>query len=143
MDKDKNLLFSISRSIKDDSRNKYLYFASKFNKSNYRVITNAELAIRGSNLEIPIYVRNFIKDNSETILICNNIKENTNGILLRSVDKKEFCNYGFGKGMFYGIGDLDPSFKYGDLIVLVEGAIDRDVCATFITKKIMFVFKIY
>jgi len=134
-DNTKNILYNISRVIENDTRNKYLFFASKFNKNNYRVITNAELAIRGKDLELPFYVRDFIKDNSEVILICNNIKDNTNGILLRSVYKKEFCNYGFGKGMFYGIGDLTPDFKYGDVIVLVEGAIDRDVCATFITKN--------
>ena len=135
MNNAKNILYDIARPIDNDFRNKYLYFASKFDKSNYRVITYAELAVRGKDLDIPMYVKNFIKENSEVILICNNIKQNTNGILLRSVYKKEFCNYGFGKGMFYGIGDLEPNFKYGDLLVLVEGAIDRDVCATFITRN--------
>lgn len=135
MDNVKNALYNISRPIENDTRNKYLYFASNYNKLNYRVITNTELAIRGKDLDIPMYVRNFIKENSEVIMLCNNIKQNTNGILFRSVYNKEFCNYGFGKGMFYGIGDLEPTFKYGDLLVLVEGAIDRDVCATFITKN--------
>ena len=131
----KNALYDIARPIENDTRNKYLYFASNYNKTNYRIITNAELAVRGKDLEIPMYVKNFIKENSEVIMLCNNIKANTNGILFRSVYGKEFCNYGFGKGMFYGIGDLEPNFKYGDLIVLVEGAIDRDVCAKFITRN--------
>lgn len=128
-------LYNITRLIDKDNRNKYMYFASNFNKYNYRVITNAELSINGANLDLPIFVKNFIKENQEVLLIFNVILNSVRGILLRAIDKKEFCNYGFGKGMLYGIGDLDPQFKYGDALILVEGSIDRDVCATFISKN--------
>ena len=40
-----------------------------------------------------------------------------------------------GKGNVYGIGQLEPDFKYGDLLVLLEGAIDRDICSLYITKN--------
>lgn len=135
MDNTKDILYNISRIIQNDNRNKYTYFASNFNKYNYRVINSTELAVKGKDLELPIFIRNFVKDNSEVLLIFNNIAGKSKGILFRAIDKKEFCNYGFGKGMLYGLGDLDPDFKYGDPIILVEGAIDRDVCATFLSKN--------
>lgn len=135
MDNTKDKLYSISRIIENDNRNKYTFFASNFNMYNYRLITNTELAIKGKDIDIPIFIRNFIEDNSEVLLIFNNISGKSNGVLLRAIDKKEFCNFGFGKGMFYGLGDLEEDFKYGDTIILVEGAIDRDVCAKFLSKN--------
>ena len=135
MNNTKDKLYSISRIIENDNRNKYTFFASFFNMYNYRLITKAELLVKGKDLDIPVFIRNFIEDNSEVLLIFNNISGKSNGVLLRSMDKKEFCNFGFGKGMFYGLGDLDETFKYGDTIILVEGAIDRDVCAKFLSKN--------
>ena len=135
MDNTKDILYSISRTLENDNRNKYTFFASNFNARNYRVITKTEFLLKSKGLEIPAFIKNFIEDNSEVLMIFNNISGKSNGVLFRSLDKKEFSNFGFSKGMFYGLGDLDENFKYGDPIILVEGAIDRDTCAKFISKN--------
>ena len=91
--------------------------------------------IRGKDLDLPYYVREFVRQHNEVIMMCNVINKEVSGIIFRALDEKVFTNYGLGKGNFYGIGQLEDNFKYGDLIVLVEGAIDRDVCSLFITKN--------
>lgn len=130
----KTKLYQISRPIKTDGT-KYEYIASHYNLPNYRIISSGEMAIRGKDLDIPYYVREFSRQHNEVIMMCNIINKEISGIIFRALDEKVFTNYGLGKGNFYGIGQLDDNFKYGDLIVLVEGAIDRDVCSLFITKN--------
>lgn len=130
----KSDLFKIARPITTDE-NKYTYISSNYHLSNYRLISSGEVAVRGRNLDLPYYVREFIKDHDEVLMICNVLEDEVSGIVFRGLKEKAFINYGFGKGSFYGIGDLDKNFKFGDLIVLVEGAIDRDVCKLFITKN--------
>lgn len=130
----KTQLFNIARPV-DQVRNKYEWFANKYKVDNYKVITSGELLIRGKTLDIPNYIKEFIKDNEEVLLLANYIGDEVSGIVFRGIKEKAFINYGFGKGTFYGIGDLDSDFKYGDLLVLVEGTIDRDICSKTITKN--------
>lgn len=128
-------LYKITRPIMNDRRNKYLLLASNYLLSNYRLITNTELKIKGKDIEVPLFVRNFIEECGEALLIANIVGGHILGYVCRSLDSHDFCNYGYGKGMFYGLGDLRSDFKYGDAIVLVEGTIDRDVCKLFITEN--------
>lgn len=130
----KTKLYQIARPVKTD-KTKYEYIASHYNLPNYRTISSGEINIRGKDLELPFYVREFVRQHQEVIMMCNIINDEVSGIIFRALEEKVFTNYGLGKGNFYGIGQLDDNFKYGDLIVLVEGAIDRDVCSLFITKN--------
>lgn len=130
----KTQLYKISRPILTD-KTKYEYIASNYKLSNYRTISSGEMAIRGKDLDLPYYVREFVRQHDEVVMMCNIINDEVSGIIFRALDEKVFTNYGLGKGNFYGIGQLDDNFRYGDLIVLVEGAIDRDVCSLFITKN--------
>ena len=127
-------LFNIARKI-ETRRSKYEYMSSGLGQLNYRIITDGELNIRGKDIELPTYVRSFINAHKEVIIIANIIRGKVMGILLRGVNEKVFMDYGFRKGSFYGLGSLFPDFKYGDPIVLVEGAIDCDFAKQFITKN--------
>lgn len=127
-------LFNIARKI--ETRNsKYEYMASGLGQLNYRIITDGEINIRGKDIDIPMWVRSFINAHKEVIIIANIIRGRVVGMLLRSTKEKAFMDYGFRKGSFYGIGSLDPNFRYGDPIMLVEGAIDCDFAKLFITKN--------
>lgn len=130
----KTEIFNLARPI-TTCNNKYEWFATTYGLRHYKVISSGELLIRGKHLDIPIYVKEFIKNNDEVLLLANFIGDEVSGIVYRGIKEKAFINHGFGKGNFYGIGDLDPDFKYGDLLVLVEGTMDRDVCNQFITKN--------
>lgn len=128
-------LYNISRKITKSDGTKYTYIAEHYGYDNYRLISSGELNIRGKDIEVPRYVRDFVSTQGEVLLIGGLIRNQAYGIIMRGLKEKVFSNYGFGKGTFYGLGDLEPDFKYGDLIVLVEGAIDRDVCKTFVTRN--------
>ena len=130
----KTSIFNIARPV-DKVRNKYEWFASKYKLNNYRVITSGELNIRGKSLEIPSYLRTFIRDNGEVLLLANRVRGEVSSIVFRGIKDKTFMNYGFGKGNLYGIGDLDDNFTYGDLLIVVEGTIDRDLSSKLISKN--------
>ena len=130
----KTKIFDLARPI-TQNRNKYEWFATHYGLKNYRLITSGELLVRGKGLDIPIFVKEFVKNNNEVMLLANMVGNEVSSIVYRGVYEKSFINHGFGKGNFYGIGDLSPDFKYGDLIVLLEGTMDRDVCSQFITKN--------
>lgn len=130
----KTKIFDLARPI-TQNRNKYEWFATHYGLKNYRLITSGELLVRGKGLDIPIFVKEFVKNNNEVMLLANMVGSEVSSIVYRGVYEKSFINHGFGKGNFYGIGDLSPDFKYGDLIVLLEGTMDRDVCNQFITKN--------
>ena len=130
----KTKIFDLARPV-TQSRNKYEWFATHYGLKNYRLITSGELLVRGKGLDIPIFVKEFVKNNNEVMLLANMVGNEVSSIVYRGVYEKSFINHGFGKGNFYGIGDLSPDFKYGDLIVLLEGTMDRDVCNQFITKN--------
>lgn len=130
----KTSIFNLGRPITQE-RNKYEWFAKYYGLKHYRVISAGELLVRGKDLDIPTYLKEFIKLNEEVLMLANYVGNEVSGIIFRGIKEKTFINFGFGKGNFYGLGDLDKSFEYGDLIVLVEGTADRDVCNQFITKN--------
>ena len=130
----KTQLYNMARPIKTNNT-KYESIASQDMLPNYRVISSGEVNIRGRELNLPTYVRDFVNQHGEVVLICNIINTEVSGIIFRALEEKAFINYGMGKGNVYGIGQLEPDFKYGDLLVLLEGAIDRDICSLYITKN--------
>lgn len=121
-------LFEIGRPInKLDKTNKYLYFAYKYKFNNYRLISSGELLIRGKDLNIPDYVKQFISIHKEALMIANIFNEQVVSIIFRTIKgDKEFIKLGYSKSLFYGLGDLSKDFKFGDPILLVEGNLDRD-----------------
>lgn len=121
-------LFEIGRPInKLDKTNKYLYFAYKYKFNNYKLISSGELLIRGKDLNIPDYVKQFISIHKEALMIANIFNEQVVSIIFRTIKgDKEFIKLGYSKSLFYGLGDLSRDFKFGDPILLVEGNLDRD-----------------
>ena len=121
-------LFNIGRPItKLDKSNKYLYFAYKYQFNNYRLITSGELNIRGKDLNIPDYVKQFVNLNNEVLMIANIMDDKVVSIIFRTIKgNKEFIKLGTSKSLFYGLGQLDSNFRYGTPVLLVEGNLDRD-----------------
>lgn len=124
-------LFDIGRPITKDDNNPYIHFAYTHNKQNYRLISSGEMFIKGKDIIIPEYVEQFMNFHNNALMIADIISNKIINIVFRSLDSnKEFLKYGSTKGIFYGLGELDTNFRYGDAILLVEGHLDRDVMAT-------------
>lgn len=124
-------LFDIGRPITKDDNNPYIHFAYTHNKQNYRLISSGEMFIKGKDIIIPEYVEQFMNFHNNALMIADIVSNKIINIVFRSLDSnKEFLKYGSTKGIFYGLGELDTNFRYGDAILLVEGHLDRDVMAT-------------
>lgn len=125
-------IFELGRVIENDSSNSYLHIAYKLKLDNYRIISDGELSVKGKDLPVPEYMREFLRFHGKAIMIANIIDDKVLSIVLRSIDtKKEFQKVGTSKNMFYGLGMMDKNFKYGDPIILVEGHLDRDAMSQF------------
>ena len=129
-------VFELGRPITEYSKMPYLYLAYKYNLTNYRLISSGELLIKGKDIPIPHYVKVFLQHHQEALMIANMINGVVTSLVFRSVNThKEFAKWGNTKALCYGLGDLDENFKYGDLLVLVEGHLDRDVMSKTIYKN--------
>jgi 5S rRNA maturation endonuclease (ribonuclease M5) len=120
-------LYNLSRALdgKGYMANPYVYNAFNKGLKNYRLLSSGELVLSElvkDNL-IPSYIINFIKDESEVLLIFEFLIK-PNYVILRSLKSKAFLGFGISRGLFYGMGDIDLS--YNEPIVLVEGPKDRD-----------------
>lgn len=125
-------IFELGRVIDKDSPNPYLHIAYKLKLDNYRIISNGELLVKGKDLIIPEYMKEFLNFHNEAVMIANIINDKVMSIVLRSINtKKEFQKIGVSKNMLYGLGRLSPNFKFRDPIILVEGHLDRDVISEF------------
>lgn len=125
-------IFELGREITEDSTHPYLHIAYKLKLNNYRLITDGELAIKGKDLEVPEYMKEFLRFHGEALMIANIINEKVISIVLRSINtKKEFQKVGVMKNMLYGLGQMSENFKYGTPILLVEGHLDRDTMSEF------------
>lgn len=121
-------VFELGRLITEDSTNKYLHLAYKCKFKHYKLITGGEILIKGRGLDIPEFVKAFIANNNQVLMMANIISGKVVGLTFRTVEgPKDFLTWGNNKGNFYGLGQLSPSFKYGDPIILVEGLMDCDV----------------
>ena len=68
---------------------------------------------------------------NEALMIANIIEDKVINIVFRSINtNKEFMKVGTAKSTFYGLGELQSDFKYGDPLLLVEGHLDRDIMST-------------
>lgn len=95
-------LFYLGRPITEDRGNPYLYLAKKNNFTNYRLISSGELLVRGKDLNIPDYVKQFMKFNSEVLMIANILDNKVVSIVFRNLyGKKEFMKLGITKSTFY------------------------------------------
>lgn len=129
MTKHENLkrIFELGRVIDSDSPNSYIHVAYKLKLNNYRIISNGELLVKGKDLDVPEYMKEFLRFHNEALMIANIINDKVISIVLRSINtKKEFQKIGVSKNMLYGLGQLDENFKFGTPIILVEGHLDRD-----------------
>lgn len=121
-------VFELGRLITEDSTNKYLHLAYKNKFKHYRLITGGEILVKGRNLDIPEFVKAFIANNNQVLMMANIIAGKVVGLTFRTLEgPKDFLTWGNNKGNFYGLGQLSQSFKYGDPIILVEGLMDCDV----------------
>lgn len=129
-------LFNLGRPIDKDSDFSYLHLAYKYKLNNYKLISSGELIVKGKNLNIPEYIIQFVLYNVEVLMIASFIDTKVINITFRSIEgKKEFMKLGNTKATFYGLGNLDTDFKYGNHIILVEGHLDRDVMANMFYKN--------
>jgi 5S rRNA maturation endonuclease (ribonuclease M5) len=129
-------LFNIGRPITKDSNFPYIHLAYEYKLSNYRLITSGELIVRGKDIDIPDYIIQFVLYNNEVLMIAGIISGKVVNITFRTITgNKEFMKLGNTKGIFYGLGDLDSDFRYGDPIILVEGHLDRDVMSCMFYKN--------
>ena len=121
-------VFELGRLITEDSSNKYLHLAYKNKYKHYRLITSGELFIKGKHLDVPEFVKAFVQNNNQVLMMANIISGKVVGITFRTIEgPKDFLTWGNNKGNFYGLGQMNTSFKYGDPIILVEGLMDCDV----------------
>lgn len=124
-------LFNLGRKIEDTNNNPYLYFAKKHDLNHYRLISSGELLVRGKDLNIPEYIKQYIKFHKNALMIANFMGNKVISIVFRNLTgEKEFMKLGITKSTFYGLGQLSPNFRYGQPILLVEGHLDRDKMAT-------------
>ena len=72
--------------------------------------------IRGKDLDLPYYVREFARQHNEVVMMCNIIGTEVSGIIFRALEEKVFTNYGLGKGNFYGIGQFNNIFCIRNII---------------------------
>lgn len=107
----------------------YTSMGLRNNLQNYRIFTLNSL-IKGLKVsrgkDIPEFIYDFIAEQGISLGIANIINDIVYSMVFRSVKEKKFLTCGSKRSMPYGIGDLDPNFKYGDFLVLVEGMKDRD-----------------
>lgn len=118
-----NFIYDIEKRLEDIPKNKkylnkYFFLAEK---NGYKLINQGHLLL--SN-KFPRYIREFIREHQEVIFIPNAKSWMKDGAVLRAIKDKKFMVMG-KTDVPYRYWDLD--IKYGEPVVIVEGAIDCDV----------------
>lgn len=125
-------VFETGREIVEDSMNPYLHLAYKNHYKHYRLISSGEIFMKSKSIKIPEFVKAFIINNNEVLMMANIISGKVVGLTFRTINgAKDFLTWGNNKGNFYGLGQLQPDFKFGDPVILVEGLMDCDVIKQF------------
>ena len=119
--------------VAGDIQDTYTDMVFRYNLPNYRIfslgtILKDQRIERGKDL--PDYVIDFIAEQAEVLAIANRVGNKVLCITFRTLKEKRFLTYGEFRMIPYGIGCLAEDFKYGDLLVLVEGMKDRDSLGT-------------
>lgn len=112
----------------------YSYLAVKKNLKNYKMFTlssflpeykryNEEL----KSGDIPCLIIDHIAENGEVLCIGNPLPNNQSETLIfRDIKEKKFLTVGNMRNLPYNYCNLSNNFKYGDLLVIVEGMKDCD-----------------
>lgn len=101
----------------------YTYLSSVYNLGNYRIVNlSSVLGLK----DVPTYILKFISEENQCLGIFDSV--NPNYCILRSLKDKRFVTVGSCTQIPYGMRLFD-NFKYGDLLVVVEGLKDRDSLA--------------
>lgn len=129
-----NLLFELHKVsqpvFETESDCKYVQFAKHYRWSGYRVLTLSSCFsyIKNLGVEHTRFIK-LLSKYGQVLLIENVVKGNLVSIIVRSLSEKEFVVLGNTQLVPYGLGYFQKDFKFGDFVVLVEGAFDRDVLA--------------
>lgn len=105
---------------------KYVKLARRHQYSNYRLLLYKDLKDLGLSGSFSKFQLQFFADAGASVAIFNEMSENLISIVFRATNAKAFLNYSLHYSV-YGYDMIDPDFKYGDWIVLVEGLYDADV----------------
>ena len=108
--------------------NKYTFSAYKYNFPHYRILSIGDIISKKyiKDTDIPGYLMDYIGEEGEVLAIANIINKQVPFLQLRALKKKEFSVYGSQSSLLYNLGFLPKNFKYGDVLVIVEGNADAD-----------------
>lgn len=123
-------LYNISEPISEDKKmlNKYTYMGYTFKFPHYRILNLKQIMLAGYHLRMPKYLLEFISEHGEVLLIANIIEGYIPMLQLRTLHgDKKFTAVGSQSKLFYSLGYLEPTFKYGDWVVIMEGIADADI----------------
>ena len=114
-------------SLEDSKLNKYLFMGYMLKLPHYRILTlhNVVNLIR-EKMQLPPSLLDMLKKHGRVLAIFNVVAGECCSLICRSIEGKEFFTLNKKFSIPYGIGMLSKDFKYGDTLVICEGAADRD-----------------
>lgn len=105
--------------------NKYVDLALRGNYANYRVINLADIYKLGIMKSFAGEGKKFVNRNGEFLCIFNTLEDMPVGVVLRSLKQKEFSDISINS-VPYGLDLIRQDFKFGDWLLVTEGAFDAD-----------------
>lgn len=116
--------------LKEDSvldSSKYVRLARHYQYKNYRLLRYGDINKLGLRNSLTPFHHNFIKNMGGAVLVIfNTLNGKPISCVFRGITEKEFIDYSALQSM-YGFDMIDPNFKYGDWVIIVEGLFDADV----------------
>ena len=108
--------------------NKYTFSAYKYHFPHYRIINIGDIVSKKyiRDKDLPGYLMDYIGEQGEVLAIANILNKQVPFVQLRALKRKEFSVYGSQSSLLYNLGFLDKNFKYGDILIIVEGNMDAD-----------------
>ena len=107
--------------------NKYIELSLLKGLSNYRILTIDNILSHSWQNTFPSHLLKFVADLGIVLLIVNMVDGKPISIIFRGISAKEFRVLSLPHNLPYRIGLLSSDFKFGDLIVCVEGPFDADI----------------
>lgn len=112
-------------STKTPPNNKYIHLALKYNLSNYKIGTLADIYSLGLMESFTLNQREFFNNVGEFIVMFNTLNNKPISIVMRGIKEKIFVDFSIFYTV-YGLDHINPDFKYGDWLLLTEGIYDAD-----------------